>query len=239
MDVKEKYGALSAHSLVRGKNDSEKDKWWSPLLSVPFPQNWPIQLSQWTGSPVKEQGLKKKDRQHCSMTPASSETGLFFSNLLLYHFNYIQVIRSSSTINTNGQGTSKAINKVPGSFPWSLFLRAYQDDQNIRAYFPVLAQSHILAWSLILCSSLRLNSCLNLLPYSSLKLDSCQSLLPCHGPMSDFLPEAHFLVLGQCQIPTKQEIPPKFFFFFGKALHTECKMFLIFLYWWGQKKFTG
>jgi hypothetical protein len=69
------------------------------------------------------------------MTPASSESEacLFFSKLPLYHFNYMQVIRSvvgyrtSKTINTNNQGTSKAINEVLRS----LFLRAYQDDQDI------------------------------------------------------------------------------------------------------------
>jgi hypothetical protein len=45
------------------------------------------------------------------MTPASSEAeaGLFFPNLLLYHFNHRQVIRSSITINTNSQGSSDAI----------------------------------------------------------------------------------------------------------------------------------
>ena len=42
------------------------------------------------------------------MTSASSEAeaGLFFPNLLLYHFNYMQVIRSSSIMNTNRQGKS-------------------------------------------------------------------------------------------------------------------------------------
>ena len=124
------------------------------------------------------QGLKrkKKIRQHCNMTPASSESGLFFHNLHLYQFNYMQVLRSvlgwgtSKTINTNSQGTSKAINKVL----WSLFLRAYQDDQDIWAYFPVLAQSHILAWSLLLCSSPKSDSCLNLLPCPGPMSNSCQ-----------------------------------------------------------------
>ena len=43
---------------------------------------------------------KRKDRQHCSMTPVNSETEgrLMFPNLLLYHFNYMQVLRASSTI---------------------------------------------------------------------------------------------------------------------------------------------
>ena len=58
----------------------------------------PSQRSQSTGSSGQERGLKRKKiiRQHCSMTPASSEAevGLFFPNLLLYHFNYMQVIRS-------------------------------------------------------------------------------------------------------------------------------------------------
>lgn len=59
-----------------------------------------------------------------SMTPAYSEAeaGLFFPSLLLYHFNYMQVIRSVLS-----QGTSKTINKAL----WSLFLGAYQDDQDI------------------------------------------------------------------------------------------------------------
>jgi hypothetical protein len=113
------------------------------------------------------------------MTTASSgaEVGLCFPNQLLCYFNYMQVITSilgwgtSNTLNTNSQGTSKAINKVPWSLLWSLFLRVYQDDQDIWAYFPVLTQNQILAWSLILCSSLKLDSCLN--------------LLPCHGPVSD------------------------------------------------------
>jgi hypothetical protein len=48
------------------------------------------------------------------MTSASpeAEAGLFFSQSVLNHFNYIQVIKSNSTINTNSQGTSKTINKV-------------------------------------------------------------------------------------------------------------------------------
>jgi hypothetical protein len=43
---------------------------------------------------------KKKDRQHCSVTPASSEAeaGLFFPNPLLYNFNYMQVLRVSSSM---------------------------------------------------------------------------------------------------------------------------------------------
>ena len=113
------------------------------------------------------------------MTPASPETevGLFFPTLLLYHFNYMRIIRSvldwgtSKTINTNSQGTSKAINEVLWLLPWSLFLGAYQDDQGIWAYFPVLDQSHILAWSLLLCSTF--------------KSDSCLSSLPCYGPVSN------------------------------------------------------
>jgi hypothetical protein len=79
-------------------------------------QVWPSQLSQSTGSPGQLQGLrrKKKIRQQSSMSPATSEVkvGSFFPNLLLHYFNYIQEIRSSCTINTNSQGTSKAIHKV-------------------------------------------------------------------------------------------------------------------------------
>lgn len=41
-----------------------------------------------------------------------AETGLFFSNSLLYHSNYMQAIRANSTINTDSQGTSKAISIV-------------------------------------------------------------------------------------------------------------------------------
>ena len=77
----------------------------------------------------KDLNEKKTIRQHCSLAPASSEAeaGLFFPYLLLCHFNYMQVIRASSTIDTNSQGASKAINKVL----LLLFLRAYQDDQDI------------------------------------------------------------------------------------------------------------
>ena len=135
----------------------------------------------------QERGVKRKEtiRQHCSLTPASSEAeaGLFFTNLLLYHFNYMQVIRSvlgwgtSKTINTNSRGPSKAINKVPKSLLWSPFLRAYQDDQDIRVYFPVPTQSHILAGSLLLCSSLKSDSCLNLLPCPGPMSSSCQAAL--------------------------------------------------------------
>ena len=73
----------------------------------------------------------------------------------------MQVLRSvlgwgtSKTIKTNSPGKSKAINKVPWSLPWSLFLRVYQDDQDSWAYFPAWAHSHIHAWSLLLCSSLK------------------------------------------------------------------------------------
>ena len=50
------------------------------------------------------------------MTPASAEAeaGLFFSSLLLYHFKYMQIIRSvlgertNKAININSQGTNKA-----------------------------------------------------------------------------------------------------------------------------------
>jgi hypothetical protein len=37
---------------------------------------------------------KKTIRKHCSMTLASSkaEAGLFFPSLLLYHFNYMQIL---------------------------------------------------------------------------------------------------------------------------------------------------
>ena len=154
------------------------------------------------------------------MTPASSEAeaGLIFPNLLLYHLNYMQVLRkyiqwgTSKTINTNSQGTSKTINKVP----WLVFLRAYQDDQDIWAYFLVLVQSHIHAWSLLLCSSLKLDPCLTLLPCSSLKSDSCLCLLAWHGPMSDsclkptFLswPNVRFLSIG----PQKLYTSPPFLF---------------------------
>ena len=64
------------------------------------------------------------------MSPATSEVkvGSFFPNLLLHYFNYIQEIRSSCTINTNSQGTSKAIHKVCLVIT---VLRAYQDDQDI------------------------------------------------------------------------------------------------------------
>ena len=43
------------------------------------------------------------------MTPANAEAeaGLFFSSMLLYHFKYMQRIRS-----VLGQGTNKAINKT-------------------------------------------------------------------------------------------------------------------------------
>jgi hypothetical protein len=46
------------------------------------------------GSPGGSDDFKK--RQHCSMTPAGSEaeSGLFFPSQLLYHFKYIQKIRS-------------------------------------------------------------------------------------------------------------------------------------------------
>jgi len=54
------------------------------------------------------------------MTPASAEAEVdFFSSLLLYHFKYMQRIRSvlghgtDKAINTNSQGPSKAINKIP------------------------------------------------------------------------------------------------------------------------------
>jgi hypothetical protein len=117
-----------------------------------------------------------------------------------------------STINTNSQGTSKTINKVP----WLVFLRAYQDDQDIWAYFLVLVQSHIHAWSLLLCSSLKLDPCLTLLPCSSLKSDSCLCLLAWHGPMSNsclkptFLswPNVRFLSIG----PQKLYTSPPFLF---------------------------
>jgi hypothetical protein len=59
-----------------------------------------------------------------------------------------------------------------------------------------------------LYSTLKLDSCPNLLPCSSLKLDELTSL---SGPNVRFLPEAHFLVPGQCQIPAKQA---------PKVLHT-------------------
>ena len=63
------------------------------------------------------------------MTPVKSETEgkFYFSIHFLYHFNYVQVIRPSGTININSQGTSKAINKVLRT----LFLRAYQNDKDI------------------------------------------------------------------------------------------------------------
>jgi hypothetical protein len=42
--------------------------------------------------------IKKKMtiRQHCSMTPVNSETEGSFN--VLYHFNYMQILRVSSTI---------------------------------------------------------------------------------------------------------------------------------------------
>lgn len=52
----------------------------------------------------------------------------------------MQIIRS-----VLGWRISKTI-----KLPSSLFLSAYQDDQDIWAYFPVLAQNYILAWSLLL-----------------------------------------------------------------------------------------
>ena len=63
---------------------------------------WPSLLSQSIGSPAQAWGLKRKktSRQHCSMTPASSEAeaDLVFSNPLLYHFTYMQVLRTGSTM---------------------------------------------------------------------------------------------------------------------------------------------
>ena len=120
----------------------------------------------------------------------------------------MQVLRSvlgretSKTINTNNQVTSKAINKVPWSLSWSLFLRAYQGDQGVWAYFPVLAQSHIHAWSPLLCSKL--------------KFDSCLSLFPCHGPMSNSclksislsLANARFLPSNPQRLSTVRHTPP-------------------------------
>ena len=49
-------------------------------------------------------------RQHYSMTPASAkaEVDSLFSSLLLYQSKYMQRIKS-----VLGQGTNKAINKVP------------------------------------------------------------------------------------------------------------------------------
>jgi hypothetical protein len=67
---------------------------------------------------------KKMIRQHCSMTPASSEAeaGLFFfPSLLLYHYSkYMQRIRS-----VLGHGTNNAINKVQ-----STVVFRDQDDQD-------------------------------------------------------------------------------------------------------------
>jgi hypothetical protein len=76
---------------------------------------------------------KKTIRQYYNMTSASAEAeaGLFFSSLLLYYLNYMQRIRSvlgqgtNKTINTNSQGTNKAIKKVL----W--YSGTYQDDQDL------------------------------------------------------------------------------------------------------------
>lgn len=66
--------------------------------------------------------------QHYSMTPGSpeAEAGLYFPNLLLYHFNYMQVLRASS-IMRNKQGNKQS----PLITPVTVISRACQNDQNI------------------------------------------------------------------------------------------------------------
>jgi hypothetical protein len=61
------------------------------------------------------------------MAPASSEAeaGLFFPNLLLYHFNYTQIIRPSSTINTNSQGTKQGNKQRPKTVPMMTVSKAF------------------------------------------------------------------------------------------------------------------
>jgi hypothetical protein len=70
--------------------------------------------NRFSSAGVRIKKEKKTIRQHCGMASASpeAETGLFFSNSLLYHSNYMQAIRANSTINTDSQGTSKAISIV-------------------------------------------------------------------------------------------------------------------------------
>lgn len=70
----------------------------------------PSKLSQSLGSPERE-GLKKNKtiRQKCSMTQASfgAEVCLFFFNLLVYRFKYVQNTRYV----LSGR-TCKAVNKI-------------------------------------------------------------------------------------------------------------------------------
>jgi hypothetical protein len=57
-------------------------------------------VNRFSSAGVRIEKKKKTVRQHCSMTPVNSETeGKFnFPNLLLYHFNYMQILRANSTI---------------------------------------------------------------------------------------------------------------------------------------------
>jgi hypothetical protein len=100
-------------------------------------------------------------------------------------------------------GMSKAISKVLWLLPWQLFPKACQNDQNIWAHFLLQASNPILVWSLLLLFYPKTKIPAKAYFSFLAKIRFLPELISLPCPNVRFLPEAHFLVLGQCQIPAK------------------------------------